>query len=232
MGSQEYSILQRDTAGGSIAWDKESRRAVPWECNQNRKAPISVASHRDREARFTSFQDVVEYSCGSHHGAHCFGSSVCGRRSLPGSISANRRLEYQISHFSILSIAAGPIGEVNSVLPFSGHADKAQALNGAKHLEFLVKQNLLNPVSYPELEQLYAKRLSESLDNTHAEKPAPRMAEDVEQSEDRLLLQLPDAKKLATMLEAPELALEAERAIAQVEEKLEPRNRPQGGSGP
>lgn len=77
---------------------------------------------------------------------------------------------------------------------------------------------------YPALEQLYAKRLSETLDNTHPEKPAPGMAEDVEQSEDRLLLQLLDAKKLATILEAPELALEAERAIAQVEEKLERRN--------
>lgn len=100
------------------------------------------------------------------------------------------------------------------------------ALNGAKHLEFLVNDNLLNPVSYPGLEQLYAKRLSESLENTHPEKPTPRMVEEVERSDDRLLLAIPDAKKLATILEAPELALEAERAIAQVEEKLEARREP------
>ena len=135
-------------------------------------------------------------------------------------ISANGHLEYPISHFSTLLIAGGLIGEVSLVLPFSGHADGGQALNGAKHLEFLVKENLLNPVPHPALEQLYAKRLSESLDNTHLEKPASKMAEDVEQSEDRILLQLPDAKKLATILEAPELSLEAERAIVQVEEKL------------
>lgn len=46
------------------------------------------------------------------------------------------------------------------------------------------------------------------------------MAEDVEKSDDRLLLQYSDAKKLATILDAPELALEAERAIIQVEGKL------------
>lgn len=106
---------------------------------------------------------------------------------------------------------------------FSGDADKAQALNGSKHLEFLVNENLLDPISYPGLEQLYAERVFESLGNTHPEKPTQRMVEDVAQSEDRLLLQMPDAKKLATILDSPELALEAERAIVQVEEKLEAR---------
>lgn len=46
------------------------------------------------------------------------------------------------------------------------------------------------------------------------------MVEDFEQSEDRLLLKMSDAKKLATILDAPELALEAERAIVQVSEQL------------
>lgn len=47
------------------------------------------------------------------------------------------------------------------------------------------------------------------------------MVEDMEQSDDRVLLKMSDAKKLATILEAPELALEAERAIVQVSEQLE-----------
>lgn len=93
-------------------------------------------------------------------------------------------------------------------------------MNGSRHLEYLVKNDLLNPISFPGLEQLYAKRVSRTLDNIEAEKPAASMVEDVEKSDDRVLLRMKDAKKLASILEAPELALEAERAIIQVEEQL------------
>lgn len=73
----------------------------------------------------------------------------------------------------------------------------------------------------PELELLYAQRACNALDDTPIGTPASEMVEDVEQSEDRVLLEMSDAKKLATILEAPELALEAERAIVQVSEQLE-----------
>ncbi|BCR97170.1 mitochondrial K+-H+ exchange-related family protein [Aspergillus luchuensis] len=95
-----------------------------------------------------------------------------------------------------------------------------RALNGSKHLEFLLEKNLLNPISYPGLEELYAKRVSYALENTGVDKPIAEMVEDVEKSDDKLLLRMTDAKKLASILEAPDLALEAERAIIQVEEKL------------
>lgn len=95
--------------------------------------------------------------------------------------------------------------------------DGFQALNGSKHLEFLVKKDLLNPVPYPALERLYAERVSGALKTTHAEKSTPDV---VENSDDRLLLEMSDAKQLATILDAPELALEAERAIVQVEQQL------------
>ncbi|GAQ41808.1 hypothetical protein AtubIFM55763_002827 [Aspergillus tubingensis] len=95
-----------------------------------------------------------------------------------------------------------------------------RALNGSKHLEFLLEKNLLNPISYPGLEELYAKRVSYALENTGVDKPIAEMVEEVEKSDDRLLLRMTDAKKLASILEAPDLALEAERAIIQVEEKL------------
>jgi len=95
--------------------------------------------------------------------------------------------------------------------------DGLQALNGSKHLEFLIKKDLLNPVPYPALEQLYAERVSGALKTTHAEKSAPDV---VENSDDKLLLEMSDAKQLATILDAPELALEAERAIVQVEQQL------------
>lgn len=94
-------------------------------------------------------------------------------------------------------------------------------MNGSKHLEFIVEKNLLNPISLPELEDLYAKRASRALEKTEIDTPYSEIAEDIEQSDDRILLKMSDAKKLATILEAPELALEAERAIIQVSEQLE-----------
>lgn len=98
-------------------------------------------------------------------------------------------------------------------------------MNGSRHLEFLVEKNLLNPITVPELELLYAQRASKALDDTPIGTPAPEMVEDVEQSDDRVLLKMSDAKKLATILEAPELALEAERAIVQVSEQLAARKK-------
>ncbi|RHZ66704.1 hypothetical protein CDV55_107381 [Aspergillus turcosus] len=95
-----------------------------------------------------------------------------------------------------------------------------RALNGSKHLEYLVEKDLLNPVSFPGLERLYAKRVASVLGNNVSEKSASSMVEEVERSEDRLLLDMADAKKLASILDAPELALEAERAIFQVGESL------------
>ncbi|GIK04573.1 hypothetical protein Aspvir_008656 [Aspergillus viridinutans] len=95
-----------------------------------------------------------------------------------------------------------------------------RALNGSKHLEYLVEKDLLNPISFPGLEQLYAKRVARVLGNNDSEKSASSMVEEVELSEDRLLLDMADAKKLASILDAPELALEAERAIFQVGESL------------
>lgn len=94
-------------------------------------------------------------------------------------------------------------------------------MNGSKHLEFIVDKNLLNPISLPELEDLYAKRASRALEDTTNDTPYSEVADDIEQSEDKVLLKMSDAKKLAKILEAPDLALEAERAIIQVSEQLE-----------
>lgn len=99
------------------------------------------------------------------------------------------------------------------------------ALNGSRHLEFLLERNLLNPTTLPELEKLYAKRASSVLEDTPLETPPAELVEDIEQSDDRVLLKMTDAKKLASILDAPELALEAERAIVQVTEQLEAQKR-------
>ncbi|KAL4947770.1 mitochondrial K+-H+ exchange-related-domain-containing protein [Aspergillus filifer] len=95
-----------------------------------------------------------------------------------------------------------------------------RALNGSKHLQYLVEKNLLQPVSYPALVGLYAKRVSWTIEETDRDKPAEEMVENVEKSDDKILLRMKDAKKLATILDAPGLALEAERAIIQVSEQL------------
>ncbi|KAJ0425909.1 mitochondrial K+-H+ exchange-related-domain-containing protein [Aspergillus carlsbadensis] len=95
-----------------------------------------------------------------------------------------------------------------------------RALNGSKHLQFLVEKDLLKPVSYPGLVELYAKRVSSTLEETDRNDPVSEMVEDVEKSDDKILLRMKDAKKLATILDAPGLALEAERAIVQVSEHL------------
>ncbi|KAL2824900.1 mitochondrial K+-H+ exchange-related-domain-containing protein [Aspergillus cavernicola] len=95
-----------------------------------------------------------------------------------------------------------------------------RALNGSKHLQFLIEKDLLNPVSHPGLVELYAKRVSSTLEEADADDPASEMVEDVEKSDDRILLRMNDAKKLATILDSPGLALEAERAIFQVSEQL------------
>ncbi|PLB36423.1 mitochondrial K+-H+ exchange-related family protein [Aspergillus candidus] len=98
-----------------------------------------------------------------------------------------------------------------------------RALNGSKHLQYLVENNLLNPVSFPGLEDLYAKRVSYAMQTPPDQMPISSMVEDLAKKEDRLLLRISDAKKLASILDAPELSLEAERAIAQVEEQLKPK---------
>lgn len=88
-----------------------------------------------------------------------------------------------------------------------------------------MEKDLLKPNSLPELEQLYAKRASSVLDDTPVDTPISELVEDIEQSDDRVLLKMSDAKKLASILDAPELALEAERAIIQVTEQLEAQKR-------
>lgn len=91
-------------------------------------------------------------------------------------------------------------------------------MNGSRHLEFLVDKNLLNPISVPELEHLYDERAGHVLNGNPTDTTSAQMDG---QDEDRILLTMPDAKQLASILQAPELALEAERAIVQVGEQLQ-----------
>lgn len=149
-------------------------------------------------------------------------------------LTVNRAWGYSIPNIPFFYLVYRGWSHWRGVLPpfLPKHRPEAltgcKALNGSRHLEYLVKNNLLNPISFPGLEQLYAKRVSRTLENIEPEKPSASMVEDVEKSDDTLLLRMKDAKKLASILEAPELALEAERAIIQVEEQLKAQESSEG----
>lgn len=83
-------------------------------------------------------------------------------------------------------------------------------------------------MQYTPIERLYTQRVSSVLKTIHRHGQTPDTLGDVERSEDTLLLQMDDAKQLSSILDAPELALEAERAIIQVDHQLkerEPKNK-------
>lgn len=137
------------------------------------------------------------------------------------------KTESPISHFSILPIGAGRIGEVrvfSVLLSFSCQIlTVSSALNGSKHLEFLLQKNLLNLVPFTPIERLYTQRVSSVLKTISRQGQTSDTLGYLERSEDTLLLQMSDAKQLSTILDAPGLALEAERAIVQVDQDLTER---------
>ncbi|PGH17581.1 hypothetical protein AJ80_04759 [Polytolypa hystricis UAMH7299] len=101
-----------------------------------------------------------------------------------------------------------------------------RALNGSKHLEFLLEKNLVNPIALPELEHLYSKNMnsaqsssSQPLDYKN-EKNSFEVTSHEEDPDDRILLKEYDGKQLAEILGAPELAAEVERAVGQVKHRL------------
>ncbi|KAL1999295.1 hypothetical protein VTN02DRAFT_4726 [Thermoascus thermophilus] len=96
-----------------------------------------------------------------------------------------------------------------------------RALNGSRHLEFLLNKGLLNPISVPELERFYSPRLVASDGETKVGGASSGSVHHTEKKDEKRLLGEPDGKELGKILNAPELAVEVERAVAQVRERLE-----------
>lgn len=95
------------------------------------------------------------------------------------------------------------------------------ALNGSKHLQFLVENNLVNPLPSPEIERIYARALATLNGKASLEKKSSTgTIEEIEEKDKRILLDISDGKDLAKALNAPELAVEVERAVTQVNKKL------------
>lgn len=107
-------------------------------------------------------------------------------------------------------------------------SNNSKALNGSKHLEFLLDNGLIKPRSIPDLELLYTKHSASGggriqSDTGKDEKPSPETASQDEPSDCKTLLDESDGKILAKILEVPELAAEVERAVVQVKRMLKER---------
>ncbi|EZF34051.1 hypothetical protein GTR04_5667 [Trichophyton interdigitale] len=102
-----------------------------------------------------------------------------------------------------------------------------RALGGSKHLEFLLKENLIRPRSLTDLENVYLRhypRKDGAEDTIADEKTAPDCG-DGNCGEEVMLLKDTDGKALAKMLDAPELVAEVERAVHQVQQQLDQKKK-------
>lgn len=107
------------------------------------------------------------------------------------------------------------------------------AWSGSKHLIHLLDLNLISPHAFPELENFYATRLQKNGvpghqmkssnttkgTNTNDEKTASTPQDEAPAAE-RLLLEMKDGEELGKILETPAIAIEVERAVLQVGQKL------------
>ncbi|EEQ34247.1 hypothetical protein McanMca71_005036 [Microsporum canis] len=97
-----------------------------------------------------------------------------------------------------------------------------RAWGGSKHLEFLLKENLIQPRSLTDLENVYLRHYP-CKDGAKEEENAAATADraDSHCTEEVMLLKDTDGKALAKMLDAPELVAEVERAVHQVQQQLD-----------
>ncbi|EER27187.1 hypothetical protein D8B26_005729 [Coccidioides posadasii str. Silveira] len=107
-----------------------------------------------------------------------------------------------------------------------------RALNGSKHLEFLLDNHLVNPTSLPGLEDLYSRhqgllpKLPPDETPVVDEKSGSNQQPQDDPPDETILLDISDGKDLAKMLQAPELHAEVERAVTQVRHLLNLKKQP------
>ena len=160
----------------------------------------------------------------AHHGAHCPASSV---KSIPASTPP-------IQLCSTLT----PLPRIPN-LPFFYLVYRAwshwRALQGGKHIQFLLKNNLLALTPSPVVDEVYAEQ-KDPLPSTpkpttddHGEpliKPDPSSFPAGSQNPDgeTMLLSQVNGKKMTQALDLPQLEVELERAIWQVETAIKKQN--------
>ncbi|CAN8102989.1 unnamed protein product [Discula destructiva] len=120
-------------------------------------------------------------------------------------------------------------------LPFFYLAYRAwshwRALQGGKHIQFLLKNQLLIHQPSPILEEVYEKQsppLPSTPDSTakpgEPKNTHPNMPQDAQPSGEVMLLDQASGKKMTQALELPQLEVELERAIWQVEQAIMKQN--------
>ncbi|KAJ5291666.1 hypothetical protein N7478_000917 [Penicillium angulare] len=234
---KELSILDRATTKAAQTWAKweeaESgwkKHLVTWGNRVQQRIPFEEWGLKSIPS--LNSQQRIDEAHGTRPIELLYPGNAVRPEKIPGllrTIATERQAFHKNKMMWSFGIApfTAPLGLIPVVpnIPFFYLAYRGwshwRALNGSRHLEFIVKKNLLAPISLPELEHLYAKRVSYVLDNTPIDAHPNEMVGDMEKSDERVLLKMSDAKKLATIFEAPELALEAERAIVQVSEQLQ-----------
>lgn len=93
-----------------------------------------------------------------------------------------------------------------------------RALSGSKHVEFLLNKNLIKAAPSKILDQLYANGKLH-FDGT-LEKPLEDLRLEEEDGKEKMLLHKSDGKVISAALELPELDIELDRAVWQVENAL------------
>jgi Mitochondrial K+-H+ exchange-related len=117
-----------------------------------------------------------------------------------------------------------------------------RALYGAKHLEYLVTNNLISPTPSKILDQVYAAGLMSSADPSKTMDPKSLTSEDVNDIASDFASQVPDEVSesdhqgdvmflnkasgvaIAGAFEVSEMAVEIERAVEQVEKTLQKKS--------
>jgi len=106
-----------------------------------------------------------------------------------------------------------------------------RALSGSKHIEFLLDRKLVTPKPSPILDTLYSAGVMQAVrDNMLIRTKGPTIKysssinEGSGSGEEVVLLQPWNARLMAKALEVPELEVELERAIWQVEKSLKAQN--------
>ena len=103
--------------------------------------------------------------------------------------------------------------------------NQVPALNGSRHLVYLLDHDMAKPHASTRLEKFYSTRLLRGeAQGKIALKPGS-MPEEPDGRE-RLLLEKEDGRELGEILEAPGIAIEVERAVLQIRKKLEAEQQP------
>jgi len=88
-----------------------------------------------------------------------------------------------------------------------------RALSGSKHIEFLLEKKLINTQSSPTLDELYSSRERQI-------QPGPTQDPRKTSGDEVMVLHKEDGKRISEALNIPELYVELDRAVWQVEKAL------------